>query len=55
MRDCGAITIGQDEATSVVYGMPGAAKALDAVDLELPLPEIAPLLLSLVDGRGTRR
>ena len=49
MRDCGAVTIGQDEATSAVYGMPGAAKALGAVEHERPLPEIAPLLMSLVD------
>ena len=51
MRDCGAATIGQDEATSAVYGMPAAAKALGGVEHERPLPEIAPLLLSLVDGR----
>jgi two-component system, chemotaxis family, protein-glutamate methylesterase/glutaminase len=49
MRDCGATTIGQDEPTSAVYGMPGAAKALGAIEHERPLPEIAPLLLSLVD------
>ncbi|BEP14345.1 chemotaxis-specific protein-glutamate methyltransferase CheB [Acidothermaceae bacterium B102] len=49
MRDCGAVTIGQDEPTCAVYGMPGAAKALGAVEHERPLPEIAPLLLSLVD------
>ncbi|HTY71705.1 MAG TPA: chemotaxis protein CheB [Actinomycetes bacterium] len=41
MRTAGAFTIGQDEATSVVWGMPAAAQALDAVDLELPLPAIA--------------
>jgi two-component system chemotaxis response regulator CheB len=41
MRDAGALTIGQDEATSAVYGMPAAAKMADAVDLQLPLPEIS--------------
>jgi two-component system chemotaxis response regulator CheB len=41
LRAAGAFTIGQDEATSVVWGMPAAAQALDAVDVELPLPEIA--------------
>jgi two-component system chemotaxis response regulator CheB len=41
MRDCGGITIGQDESTSAVYGMPAAAKSADAVDLQLPLPEIS--------------
>ena len=49
MRDCGAATIGQDEPTCAVYGMPGAAKALGAVEHERPLLEIAPLLLTLVD------
>ena len=53
MRDCGAATIGQDEPTCAVYGMPGAAKALGGVEHERPLPEIAPLLLSLVGTVGT--
>ena len=48
MHDCGAATIAQDEATSAVYGMPAAAEALGAVDFGLPLPAIAPALLSLV-------
>lgn len=37
----GAKTIGQDEKTSVVYGMPKIAYELGAVDVQLPLPEIA--------------
>lgn len=41
LRDGGAFCIGQDEATSVVYGMPRAAKELGALDHELPLGEIA--------------
>lgn len=41
MRDSGAFTIGQDEATSVVWGMPAAAQEFDAVDVELPLGAIA--------------
>lgn len=40
LRDIGARTIGQDEATSVVYGMPGAAQQLGAVEVELPLGDI---------------
>jgi two-component system chemotaxis response regulator CheB len=40
MRDEGALTIGQDESTSAVYGMPAAAMSADAVDLQLPLPDI---------------
>jgi two-component system chemotaxis response regulator CheB len=46
MRERGALTLAQDEATSAVYGMPAAAVALQAVDRQLPLDEIAPCLLS---------
>jgi two-component system chemotaxis response regulator CheB len=48
MRDRGAVTVGQDEATSAVYGMPAAAWTAGAVEHQLPLPEIVPLILSLV-------
>ncbi len=48
MRVAGAMTIAQDEATSAVYGMPAAAVALDAVGLQLPLPDIAAALRDLV-------
>lgn len=41
MRDAGAVTIGQDEATCLVYGMPQAAMAGGAVEKELPLSGIA--------------
>ena len=41
LRRVGAFTIGQDEGTSAVWGMPAAAAALDGLDVELPLPEIA--------------
>lgn len=54
MRAAGAFTIGQDEATSVVWGMPAAAQALDAVDVELPLPEIAASIVRAVE-RVARR
>ena len=37
-----ALTIGQDEPTSVVWGMPAAAQALGAVECELPLPAASP-------------
>jgi two-component system chemotaxis response regulator CheB len=37
MREAGAQTIGQDETTCVVYGMPQAAKRLGAVQQEVPL------------------
>ncbi len=41
LLEAGAFTIGQDEGTSAVWGMPAAAAALDALAVELPLPEIA--------------
>lgn len=37
----GGRSIGQDEPTSVVYGMPKAAKEAGAVDIELPLGKIS--------------
>ena len=46
MRERGALTIGQDEATSTVYGMPAAAWSLGAVEQQLPLPAIAPAVLA---------
>jgi len=51
LRGRGAMTLGQDEATSTVYGMPAAAFALDAVVRQLPLGEIAPAVLAAV-GRS---
>ncbi len=45
MRERGALTIGQDEATCAVYGMPSAARALAAVQQELALDDIAPAVL----------
>jgi two-component system chemotaxis response regulator CheB len=46
MRRAGAFTIGQDEPTSVVWGMPAAAQELDAVDVELGLPDIGAALVA---------
>ena len=48
LRDIGAFTIGQDESTSVVWGMPAAAQEADAVDLELPLPAIGQAIVTAV-------
>ena len=47
MRRCGAHTIAQDEATSVVFGMPRQAIALGAVREVLPLGEMAQRLATL--------
>jgi two-component system chemotaxis response regulator CheB len=46
MRDAGAATFAQDEASSVVWGMPGAAVALGSAQEVLPLSQIAGRLLS---------
>ncbi|MCL2171155.1 MAG: CheB methylesterase domain-containing protein [Defluviitaleaceae bacterium] len=44
----GAATIGQNEATSVVYGMPKAAYDLGAVDYQLPIDKIADKIAQLM-------
>jgi two-component system chemotaxis response regulator CheB len=41
MRDAGAQTLGQDEKTCVVYGMPNEAMKHGAVMRELPLNAIS--------------
>ncbi|MCW2613463.1 MAG: response regulator receiver modulated CheB methylesterase [Frankiales bacterium] len=51
MRERGALTLGQDEATSTVYGMPAAAFALSAVERQLPLDLMAPAVLTAL-GRA---
>ena len=46
MRHAGATTIGQDEQTSVVFGMPRAAFEIGAVERQLGLPRIAAATLA---------
>jgi len=41
MHDRGAFVIGQDEATSVVYGMPKAAYEIGSVDVQMGIEEIS--------------
>ncbi|MFA6311060.1 MAG: chemotaxis-specific protein-glutamate methyltransferase CheB [Sterolibacterium sp.] len=48
----GGVTVAQDEASSVVYGMPREAVALGAVQHVLPLEQIAPALAALASGRN---
>jgi two-component system, chemotaxis family, protein-glutamate methylesterase/glutaminase len=55
IRRAGGFTIAQDEASSVVYGMPREAMLLDAVDRQLPLAEIGPALSHLVAAAGLER
>lgn len=47
MKNNGSPTIAQDEKTSVVWGMPGEAVKIGAVDTQLPLEKIAGKLISL--------
>jgi two-component system chemotaxis response regulator CheB len=48
MKEAGAKTIVQDEASSVVWGMPGAAFKLGCADHVVPLDDIAAKILALV-------
>lgn len=54
MKERGAITIAQDEESSVVYGMPGEAIKQDAADYILPPEEIAAVLTALVENTKER-
>jgi two-component system chemotaxis response regulator CheB len=51
MRLTGAFTIAEDESTAVVYGMPAAGVRLGAVCESLPLADIAPRILEIVNQR----
>jgi len=55
IRHAGGLTIAQDEASSVVYGMPREAVLLGAVEHTLPLTEIgAAIATEMQDGRARR-
>jgi two-component system chemotaxis response regulator CheB len=55
IRRAGGRTIAQDEATSVVFGMPREAILLGAAEQVLALEKIAPALGALASGAATRR
>ena len=48
MRDAGAVTIAQDEQSSIVWGMPGEAVKIQAADFILPLNKIADKVTALM-------
>ena len=52
MRKKGAYTIGQDEESCVVYGMPRAAYELGAVTVQSPCKDIAAALLRHLRSRA---
>lgn len=56
MRRAGARTIGQNEESCVVYGMPHAAYEMGGVEQQLPLPRIAGGMMALASAsaRGVR-
>ena len=53
LRRAGWYTIAQDEATSVIYGMPKAAKELGAAADVLPIGEVAPAILRFLNKGKT--
>jgi two-component system chemotaxis response regulator CheB len=56
IRAAGGQVIAQDEATSVVWGMPGAVTRAGLADKVLPLSEIASeIVLRVRAGRGVGR
>ncbi|XEC96379.1 chemotaxis response regulator protein-glutamate methylesterase [Paenibacillus tarimensis] len=50
MRNCGARTFGQDESSSVVYGMPKEAFQIGAVERQIPLNRMAKEIYSIING-----
>jgi len=55
MRQAGAITVGQDAATCVVYGMPRAAYELGAVARQARLESVASEIISSLRALGKAR
>jgi len=55
MREAGGPTIAQDEATSVVWGMPGEAVAIGAAAETLPLGQVAARLSALAESMDLTR
>ncbi len=55
IRRAGGRTIAQDEATSVVFGMPGEAILIGAAEQVLPLEKIASALGTLARGANIER
>ena len=54
MKEAGAWTIGQDQESCVVYGMPREAAAIGALDDVAPLKDIGQRVLSRLRGSERR-
>jgi two-component system chemotaxis response regulator CheB len=52
LKNAGAFTIAQDEATSVVFGMPKVAIEMGGASEVLPLPKIGPALLDRLRSKN---
>lgn len=51
MRKAGAYTIGQSQASALIYGMPGAAKNIGAVEEEAKIEAIASKLIHALEAK----
>ena len=49
MREAGCVTLGQDEASSVVYGMPRVAFEKGAVMQQVPLNGMAMMITAVAN------
>jgi two-component system chemotaxis response regulator CheB len=54
VRQAGGRTLGQDEATCVVYGMPRAAFELGAVERQVPLERLGQAIRNLTNKETER-
>jgi two-component system chemotaxis response regulator CheB len=54
LRRAGALTVAQDESSSIVYGMPREAALLNAAQQILPLSQIGPHLAEAIGARRAR-
>ena len=53
MRKAGAVTVGQDEQSCIVYGMPREAALCGALQLVSPLDRIAKHIADFTNGALT--
>jgi two-component system chemotaxis response regulator CheB len=55
MRDAGAVTLGQDEASCIVYGMPREAAKIGGVQHVVPLDQVAETVVRLLRVKAVSR